>query len=84
MLLLPQTSDFQATYSSSQGRLIEQRRSSSQSLFKSFRKACRTSSRGRLFRLIRQNNICSTALVSDQSAVPEVVILGFRPSSLFA
>jgi len=50
MHLLPQSFGFQATYSSSQGSLSEQRHSSSQSLFGSFRKACRTSSRGRLFR----------------------------------
>ncbi|KQV38701.1 hypothetical protein ASC96_25560 [Rhizobium sp. Root1204] len=50
MHLLPQSFEFQMARSSSQGRLKEQRHSSSQSLFGSFRKACRTSSRGRLFR----------------------------------
>ena len=51
MYLLPQRFVFQATHSSSRGCLSEQRHSSSQSLFGSFRKACRSSSRGRLFRI---------------------------------
>ncbi|MGQ3240693.1 MAG: hypothetical protein ACT6U0_10900 [Shinella sp.] len=50
MHLLPQGFELQTVPSSSQERLQEQRHSSSQSLFGSFRKACRTSSRGRLFR----------------------------------
>jgi len=53
MHLLPQSFEFRTAHSSSQGRLKEQRHSSSQSLFGSFRKACRTSSRGRLFRFGR-------------------------------
>jgi hypothetical protein len=55
MHLLPQSFVFQMAHSSSQGRLKEQRHSSSQSLFGSFRKACRTSSRGRLFRFGRMS-----------------------------
>ncbi|MNS05147.1 hypothetical protein D3C71_922600 [compost metagenome] len=51
MYLLPQSFVFQATHSSSRGCLSEQRHSSSQSLFGSFRKACRSSSRGRLFHI---------------------------------
>ncbi|WP_069061900.1 hypothetical protein [Sinorhizobium sp. RAC02] len=50
MHLLPQGFELQTVPSSSQERLQERRHSSSQSLFGSFRKACRTSSRGRLFR----------------------------------
>ena len=55
MHLLPQSFVFQATHSSSQGSLREQRHSSSQSLFGFSGKACRTSSRGRLFRLFPQD-----------------------------
>jgi hypothetical protein len=51
MHLLPHPFDMQTSYSSSQGRLREQQHSSSQLLFGYFRKACRTSSRDRLFRL---------------------------------
>ena len=53
MHLLPRRFDMQTSYSSSQGRLREQQHSSSQLLFGNFRKAFRTSSRGRLFRLGR-------------------------------
>ncbi|VTZ65394.1 hypothetical protein EMEDMD4_790418 [Sinorhizobium medicae] len=53
MHLLPQSFVIQAAHSSSQGRLKDQRHSSSLSLIGSFRKACRTSSRGRLFRFWR-------------------------------
>jgi hypothetical protein len=49
MHLLPQSFVFQTVLSSSQGRLFEQRPSSSRPV-RYFRKACRTSSRGRLFR----------------------------------
>jgi hypothetical protein len=51
MHLLPQSFDFRRPIPPPKGRLSEQRRFSSQPLFGSFRKACRTSSRGRLFRL---------------------------------
>jgi hypothetical protein len=50
MHLLPQSFDFRRPTPPPRARLSEQRRSSSQPLFGSFRKACRTSSRGRLFR----------------------------------
>ena len=50
MHLLPQSFEFRRPTPPPKGRLSEQRRSSSQLLFGSFRKACRTSSRGRLFR----------------------------------
>ncbi|SCX10902.1 hypothetical protein DSM25558_1421 [Agrobacterium sp. DSM 25558] len=50
MHLLPQSFDFRRPTPPPKGRLSEQRHSSSQPLFGSFRKACRTSSRGRLFR----------------------------------
>gem|GEM_PF-4932463 len=49
MHLLPQSFEFRRP-TPPKGRLLEQRHSSSQPLFGSFRKACRTSSRGRLFR----------------------------------
>ncbi|QND44253.1 hypothetical protein HB780_00280 (plasmid) [Rhizobium lusitanum] len=52
MHLLPQSFDDAGALSSSQGRLRERQHSSSQLLFGSFRKACRTSSRGRLFRFL--------------------------------
>jgi hypothetical protein len=50
MHLLPQSFDFRRLTPPPKRRLSEQRHSSSQLLFGSFRKACRTSSRGRLFR----------------------------------
>jgi hypothetical protein len=50
MHLLPHPFELQTSYSSSQGRLQEQQHSSSQLLFGFSGKACRTSSRGRLFR----------------------------------
>jgi len=53
MHLLPQGFDFRRPTPPPKGRLSEQRHSSSQPLFGSFRKACRTSSRGRLFRFGR-------------------------------
>ncbi len=68
MHLLPRRFDMRTPYSSSQGRLREQQHSSSQLLFGYFRKACRTSSRGRLFREGRRYHAaaCFTSLCRTQ------------------
>lgn len=72
MHLLPQSFEFRHPTPPPKGCVSEQRRSSSQPLFGSFRKACRTSSRGGLFRFR-----AGCAKVPDQDAIG-AALLGVR------
>src|SRR3546814_15304429 len=69
MHLLPQSFEFRRSTPPPKGRLSEQRHSSSQPLFGSFRKACRTSSRGRLFRFEARRDQGPTSSCRDRKSV---------------
>ena len=84
MHLLPQSFEFQTAHSSSQGRLWEQRLSSSQSLFGSFRKACRISSRGRFFRFWQgqpQKATLPVMVLSDDNDVKNIANFEISPTT---